>query len=144
VDRDASERRGLAADTSEQVRAILEAAERSAVDMRAEAQEYVARVRQAAAELRALLDEGLARFDEQVGSVESAPEEEDFAAAAPAVVDDVEAPPADGDEAGARLIALNMALEGKPREETGRYLAEHFSLSDPEALLDDVYARAGK
>ena len=37
-----------------------------------------------------------------------------------------------------------MALGGSPREETARYLAEHFDLADPEALLDDVYARAGR
>ena len=47
-------------------------------------------------------------------------------------------------DAGARLIALNMALSGTPREETARYLAEHFELDDPDALLDDVYARAGR
>ena len=50
--------------------------------------------------------------------------------------------PAEGNE-GARVIALNMALNGSTREETGRYLAENFELDDPEALLDDVYARAG-
>jgi hypothetical protein len=44
---------------------------------------------------------------------------------------------------GARVIALNMALNGSPREETAAYLAENFELDDPEALLDDVYARAG-
>jgi hypothetical protein len=43
---------------------------------------------------------------------------------------------------GARVIALNMALGGTPREETARYLAENFELDDPDALLDDVYARA--
>jgi hypothetical protein len=36
-----------------------------------------------------------------------------------------------------------MALSGTPRDETAAYLAEHFELADPEALLDDVYARAG-
>ena len=41
---------------------------------------------------------------------------------------------------GARLIALNMALNGTPREETQRYLAENFSLSDPDRLLDEVYS----
>ena len=66
-----------------------------------------------------------------------APDEEDFAAAAPA-------PVADADDAGARLIALNMALSGSSREETARYLAENFTLADPEALLDDVFARAGR
>jgi len=44
------------------------------------------------------------------------------------------------DEEGARLIALNMALNGTSREETDRYLAENFDLSDRAALLDEVYA----
>ena len=44
---------------------------------------------------------------------------------------------------GARLIALNMALNGTPREETARYLNENFDLDDPEAILEEVYARAG-
>jgi DivIVA domain-containing protein len=48
------------------------------------------------------------------------------------------------DEAGARLVALNMALEGAPRDETLRYLAEHFELPDLDALLDDVYTSAGR
>jgi DivIVA domain-containing protein len=49
---------------------------------------------------------------------------------------------ADGsdDTEGARLIALNMALNGTPRDETDRYLAENFSLSDRSGLLDEVYA----
>ncbi len=44
------------------------------------------------------------------------------------------------DTEGARLIALNMALNGTPREETDRYLAENFQLSDRDGLLDEVYA----
>ncbi len=47
------------------------------------------------------------------------------------------------DSEGARLIALNMALNGTPREETDRYLAENFQLADRETLLDEVYARVG-
>jgi hypothetical protein len=43
------------------------------------------------------------------------------------------------DVEGARLIALNMALDGTSREETDRYLAENFKLSDRAALLDEVY-----
>jgi hypothetical protein len=35
---------------------------------------------------------------------------------------------------------LNMALDGAPREETDRYLAENFTLEDRESLLDEVYA----
>ena len=44
---------------------------------------------------------------------------------------------------GARLVALNMALSGTPREETARYLRENFELDGADALLDEVYARAG-
>jgi DivIVA domain-containing protein len=44
------------------------------------------------------------------------------------------------DAEGARLIALNMALNGTPREETDRYLSENFQLSDRDGLLDEVYA----
>ncbi|MEJ7786337.1 MAG: DivIVA domain-containing protein [Solirubrobacteraceae bacterium] len=47
---------------------------------------------------------------------------------------------ADEDVEGARLIALNMALNGTPREETDHYLADNFDLSDRGALLDEVYA----
>jgi DivIVA domain-containing protein len=60
----------------------------------------------------------------------------------PVVEEPPSAEPA-GDDAGARLIVLNMALGGTPREEAARYLAEHFELDDPDALLDDVYSRAG-
>ena len=49
-------------------------------------------------------------------------------------------PSGDGHE-GARVIALNMALNGSSRDETARYLDENFELENPEALLDEVYAR---
>ena len=117
-------------------------------------------------ELSALLDglraggerltEGLAALQAQVGDVdplpaaEPAPEPEDFAAAEPEPEPEPEpAPPAakadnGADEAGARIIALNMALGGSSREETAAYLAENFSLPDPDSLLDDVYAKVGR
>ena len=44
------------------------------------------------------------------------------------------------DTEGARLIALNMALSGSPREATADYLRDTFGLED-DALLDDVYRR---
>jgi len=46
----------------------------------------------------------------------------------------------EGDVEGARLIALNMALNGQSREETDRYLAENFDLADRRRLLDEVYS----
>lgn len=45
-----------------------------------------------------------------------------------------------GDLDGARLVALNMALNGDSRQDTGRYLAENFQIAEPERLLDEVYA----
>jgi hypothetical protein len=45
-----------------------------------------------------------------------------------------------GDLDGARLIALNMALNGESRAETERYLAENFELEDRPKLIDEVYA----
>ncbi|HEY5193724.1 MAG TPA: DivIVA domain-containing protein [Solirubrobacteraceae bacterium] len=41
---------------------------------------------------------------------------------------------------GARLVALNMALNGDSREDTGQYLRENFEVPDRERLLDEVYA----
>jgi DivIVA domain-containing protein len=46
----------------------------------------------------------------------------------------------DADVEGARLIALNMALNGQSRDETDRYLAENFDLPDRKRLLDEVYS----
>jgi DivIVA domain-containing protein len=75
---------------------------------------------------------------EPLTAVESAPESE------PPPESGSEPPPEGGDDSeGARLIALNMALNGTPREETDRYLAENFQLEDRDKLLDEVYARVG-
>jgi DivIVA domain-containing protein len=166
----------LAAGASEQVRLILEAAETSAAELRADAgrqaSDHVAKVQQAAGgmlsrldelerELGTLLDalrqsgerlnEGLARLHSQAGDLgEAVAPDEPVAAAPPDEIVSVPGPPdanggpASDDEAAARLIALNMALSGSPREETAAYLAEHYTLADPDALLDDVYERAGK
>jgi DivIVA domain-containing protein len=167
----------ISAGTSDQVRAILEAAETGAAELRADAGrqagEHVARVEEAADgmlakidelenQLTALVDalhrsseqltEGLSGLHEQVSQF-GADGEPEPAATAPAPAPEAAtavpepetpAPSLNGDEAGARLIALNMALSGTPREETARYLAEHYALADPEALLDDVYAQVGQ
>lgn len=41
---------------------------------------------------------------------------------------------------GARLIALNMALNGESRADTERYLADNFELPDRLKLVDEVYS----
>ena len=48
-----------------------------------------------------------------------------------------------GDIEGARLIALNMALNGQSREETDQYLRDNFDLADRDSLLDEVYESVG-
>ncbi|MCW3024860.1 MAG: DivIVA protein [Solirubrobacterales bacterium] len=50
------------------------------------------------------------------------------------------AAPASADVDGARLIALNMALNGESRADTDRYLAANFQLDDRTKLIDEVYA----
>jgi DivIVA domain-containing protein len=67
----------------------------------------------------------------------AAVEERAAAARAPA------SPPsegANGDLDSARLVALNMALNGESRAEADRYLAENFKLSDRQTLIDEVFA----
>jgi hypothetical protein len=70
------------------------------------------------------------------------------AAPRPAAPPAAAAPPApaapSADAEGARLVALELALSGKSREETDRYVAEHFDVPDRGALLDEVFATAGQ
>jgi hypothetical protein len=61
-------------------------------------------------------------------------------ASAPTAAPPRPAPRSGGDLEGARLVALNMALNGTPRAETDRYLAENFDLEDRGGLLDEVYS----
>jgi hypothetical protein len=184
-----------AATAAEKVRAIVEAAERSAAELEAAAREDAARIRAEAereAEARASASDSrvtrarevAARLAERAGelerqvaairaSIESlgkdleelrgeptatresrpvasiAPAEEPgdvdekIAVAEASAAREPEIAETEGSGEGARLIALNMALSGTPRDETARYLAENFELDDPDALLDDVYSRAG-
>jgi hypothetical protein len=61
----------------------------------------------------------------------------------PALAAVAEAPPErSADEVGARIVALEMAMGGRPREEIDRFLAENYELADRAGLLDDVCARA--
>ena len=173
----------VAAAASARVQQILEAAESSAEQLRAEAGEeardHVRRVSIAAREmlerlgamhdeLGALMDrlrEDAGRVSAELRSLErdvveigppvdEEPVDQPAPAAEPAPEPATsakaeEAPSAEAaperpdDEEAARLVALDMALAGTPREETEKYLAEHYALQNPAAVLDDVYALAG-
>lgn len=45
-----------------------------------------------------------------------------------------------GELDSARLVALNMALNGESREDADRYLAENYQLADRKKLIDEVFA----
>jgi outer membrane biosynthesis protein TonB len=48
------------------------------------------------------------------------------------------------DDSAARLIAMKLALDGTSREDAREQLAAEYDVADIDALLDDVYAKAGK
>jgi hypothetical protein len=161
-----AEQRGSAAD---QVKALVEAAERIRAEAEAEgnrAREGVARIAERADQLSRRVDELSAGVAEAVAALKEeiealrgdvpAPVEDPATRLDPQADDELiaeaeavsarapevdEEPPTTPE--GARLLALKMALDGRPREETAKYLRENFALDDPEALLDEVYARAG-
>jgi DivIVA domain-containing protein len=160
----------LSAQAGDQVKAIVEAAERGAQEIRdaarADAREHVAGVTTAADRLRERIEQmerditqlvvdlrtgaerlrgdldGLQAGTDALSEVrhDALPE---AAAPEPARPE----PPArdaskNGDSAAARIVALDMALSGTPREHTDRYLAENYDVPDRAALLDEVYAAA--
>ena len=88
---------------------------------------------------------GAETADEATEPVSSPPPKSEPDSDSDAPAEDEAAAAAEGsdDSEGARLIALNMALNGTPRDETDRYLADNFELEDREKLLDEVYARVG-
>ena len=163
----------LSAQAGEQVKAIVEAAERGAQEIRdaahAEAREHVAHVTAAADRLRERIAQmerdmtqltldlrtGAERLrgdlDElQAGTDELSDTRREATPQAAAPEPEAQpAPPAagppekNGDSAAARIVALDMALSGKAREDTDHYLAENYDLPDRAALLDEVYAAAG-
>jgi DivIVA domain-containing protein len=163
----------LSAQAGDQVKAIVEAAERGAQEIRdaahADAREHVARVTAAADRLRERIEQmerditqlvvdlrtgaerlrgdldGLQAGTDALAAVrrEAAPEPPaPEPATAPPAAPAAEAPK-NGDSAAARIVALDMALSGTPREDTDQYLAENYDVPDRAALLDEVYAAAG-
>ena len=133
----------LSESASAQVQAILQAAENSAAEIKREAEAEAERIRAAAREgkqedLSGVL-ELAAKMRNDLDALTARLKGLQDDAAAPAAPAE-KAEPGDEDTEGARLIALNMALNGEPREAADRYLAENFDLSDRGALLDEVYA----
>jgi DivIVA domain-containing protein len=157
----------LSAQAGDQVKAIVEAAERGAQEIRdaahADAREHVARVTAAADRLRERIEqmerditqlvlelrtgaerlrgdlEGLQAGTDALAQVrhEAQPEPP-----APVPEPPPGAAPKNGDSAAARIVALDMALSGTSREDADQFLAENYDVPDRAALLDEVYAAA--
>jgi hypothetical protein len=120
------------------------------------AEECVAKVRAATQLMLERLDAMEGELAGLLGSVRSSAEQEAPAAEQEAPAAEQEAPAAEqeapaavdaataGDEEKARLIALEMALSGKSREEADSYLAGEFELDDRAKLLDEIYAKIGE
>jgi hypothetical protein len=81
-----------------------------------------------------------AALDTAMAAPAPAPEPAPAPAPQPQAAAPVEEPAGGVDLDGARLIALNMALNGESRIDTERYLAENFELPDRLKLIDEVYA----
>lgn len=155
---------GLGAVAAEQVRMIVEAAEQSAEDIGREAELEVRQLRQDAREEaeRARADfaaDASAGGSPDAGSAEAGSEPDSGHAAVPdsAAVDSVLPALTDSEDGlvagedrqpaeseGARMVALNMALNGVPRAETRVHLEQNFAVGGLDELLDDAYDRAGK
>ena len=198
-DADAPEGETLATTVSAEVRAIFEAAERSAQEIKRQSERKAQSIREAAAErarqirseaieqardelagitqgtdqviqnlesrvqdLASLIQTLRSDADRLVGDLAQLESAGDAPVAVPAPdepelapVDEAEASaerraairataPFAGEPDEARLLALNMALNGAPRVEIERYLSENFDLDQPDRLLDAVYRRVGR
>ena len=162
----------IADSASAKVAGIISAAEEAAAEIvteaRAEAEAIVARARAEAREQVERAEAALAGLATQAGELQSeitassegitevradtptAPQQE---APTPAAPDDgsvrrgtnEERDADEADAAGARLVAMNMALEGSTEEEITAKLADEFpSIGDASGLVGDVLARAGR
>jgi small-conductance mechanosensitive channel len=98
--------------------------------------ELVERAEGTAHELEALLD----ALKRTVAALEAEPEDGDPAAAAgapePAVA-------GRRDLSAARLVAIEMAVAGRTRDEVDDHLQNAFDVDDTRALLDDVFGAVG-
>jgi DivIVA domain-containing protein len=137
---------------AEQVRAVLEAAERSAAEIVEGAEAEAQRIGSAAARagdastarVTGAASGALERIETLRGELTTLLEALG-APVSPAAASVADEPQSSADDVGARLVALELALNGTPREQAERVLAEQFALGDHgDELLADVYAAAGR
>jgi outer membrane biosynthesis protein TonB len=157
-------------DVAERVRELVSEAETRAAEIvrdaeadakrireraEAEARERLDEVRTALADLEGRLKGGSAEVDPGPVTVPE-PSPEPVPEPTPAPVPEPTPPPDEGtpptaangaksgDAVAARLVAMNMALEGASRDEIERALAADYELDDAPGLIDDVLAKTAK
>jgi hypothetical protein len=84
---------------------------------------------------------------EPVPAREPVPEPEPPSIPEPTPPPDEGTPPGgsrNGDLTAARLVAMNMALDGSSRETIERHLADNYSLDDASALVGEILERTAK
>ncbi len=155
----------IRADAEAEADRIRKRAEERATELRSEVRSDV---RGLIASLRDGMDRlrgDLERLEQQLGApeppAEGQPAPRGEAVAAAGIQDDADialaedaavdldepeaSPPGGGaDLEGARLVALNMALDGTPRGEVESHLRERYGLTAPAELLDQVYESIGR
>jgi hypothetical protein len=155
--------RKVIAEAQKEATKIISAAEKEAEGIRAraeaEARDQVEGARKALEDLTARFGSGSGTESTATASPPSPPPPkpaEDVAEAptSPPVEEAAEADPvkaeaaafkSEGDDSqAARLVAMKMALDGAARDEIAAELESSYSLTDRDALLDDVLAKAGK
>jgi vacuolar-type H+-ATPase subunit H len=146
--------------TSDSVRAALEAAQRRADEIVREAEADAQRIRgRAEAEARERLDQvrhAVEQFEAGLGATSApsntepkpqaaSPEPEPPASEAepePPAATPTQTPSDDG--GAARLVAMKLALDGTSRDEARKQLAAEYAVDDLDSLLDEVYSKAGR
>ena len=158
--------------TAENVRAALDSAQQRADEIVREAEAEAQRIRsRAETEARERLDqvrEALERLEAGLGDPTSPPASvpESARKAPKAAKPEPPEPPVElkapepepqpaprtkasneapnADAGAARLVAMKLALDGTSRDEARDQLAADYEVADLDALLDEVYAKAGK
>jgi hypothetical protein len=146
----------LAKQAADRVREVIAEAERQAEEILADARAEAERIRnQAEGQARERVDAARKALEQLEGDLGGAPnplaDDPQTPETAQAGPEAAVAPPEPAiepkpasDEQGARLVAMKLALDGKPRAEVAKQLRDEFGLEDTDTLVSDVFKRAGK
>ena len=162
--------RGIVAEAEDRAAEIIRDADAKAASIREQAEAEAKRIRERAeGDARGQIEAAKRALDELGGTLVAAaseaipkaeaPEPESEPAPEPEPEPDrsrspseppgspetpVSPPPANGDDAAERLVAMKLAVEGRDRAAIEAELSERFGASDRSALLDDVLSRAAR